>query len=103
MSPRIKLKGGGYMSHKMASGSDDKGNNYAFPTVMPDASGRLVEMSPHDAWKQAMRTGDYKNFGKDAGAAQGYAEGDYKKGTVADSFENRQRMLAQIMRGERYR
>jgi len=102
MAPRMKLSGDSYMSHKMASG-EVNGENIAFPTIMPDETGKLKEYGMHEAFQKALRDKDYKSFGKDAGAADAYAQGDYKRGTVADSAHNREEMLSQILRGERYR
>jgi hypothetical protein len=101
--PRIKQPDSSYATHLMAAETDEEGNWFAFPTVQPDATGKLAAMRLRAAQSKAMRDKNYKAFGKDAGAALSYAEGEYKKDTVIDSFENRQRMLAQLMRGERYR
>lgn len=99
--PRIDNRDGTYSTHSIAVDSDREGNWKAYPTVQPDENGVLQRMGAQKAMAKAIRTGNYKDFGKDGAAALAYGEGDYKRGTVADSQHNRAAMLDKIMRGER--
>jgi hypothetical protein len=88
----------GNKTHLMAAETDENGNWFAFPTIQPDDSGKLVEMELRNAQRKAMRNKNYKAFGKDKNSALDYAEGGYKKGTVIDDEQNRQRILAKLLR-----
>ena len=101
MAPRITNADGSYSTHSMAVDADRNGNWMAYPTVQPDDSGVLRRLGAEEAMRIARRTQNFKAFGKNGAAALAYGEGDYKRGTVADSPHNREQMLGRVMRGER--
>jgi len=97
--PRIAGPDGSHMTHKMATEVDENGNWFAFPTIQPDATGKLVELELRAAQKKAMQEKNYKAFGKDKESAVRYGAGGYKQGTALDSDMERQRRLADLLRG----
>ena len=99
MQPFITQKDGSHATHKMAAEVDDQGNWFAFPTVQQMPNGLLVEMALRDAQARAMRTGEFKSFGKNKDAALLYAEGGYKRGTPMDDTRNQMYMLEQLLKG----
>lgn len=75
--PTIDNGDGSISTHRMAWGGDE-GNFKAFPTIIQDKAGKLVQMEPMDAQRYAEKTGEYRHF-TDAKDAESYAEGGYKK------------------------
>ena len=83
----------------MAVEVDESGDWLAFPTIQPGADGKLARMGTHAAQRKALKDKNYKSFGKDKNAALAYGEGGYKQGTPLDSDLEKQRRLAELLRG----
>lgn len=76
--PVINNDDGSESTHKMAYGEAD-GKYVAFPTIVQSkATGKLHELSPGDAFRYAMQSGEFRDFDKEEDAAA-YADGGYKK------------------------
>ncbi len=76
MIPGIKNEDGTYSTHRMAWGDAD-GKFFAYPTIVNDGSGKLVQLPDQLAFQHAMESGQYREFTtpEDADA---YASGGYK-------------------------
>tara|TARA_R110000803_G_scaffold54585_1_gene111312 strand:- start:3024 stop:3359 length:336 start_codon:yes stop_codon:yes gene_type:complete len=99
-APYIQNKDGSKSTHLMAAEVNDEGNWHVFPTIQPDNNGKLHKMGLREAQAQAIRQGNYKDFGKDKDAALRYSEGEYKRGTPMDSSIEKQRRIAKLLRSE---
>jgi hypothetical protein len=75
--PTLPQDNGNFATHKMMWDGGD-GNYMAFPSVVQKPDGKLYELSPNDAYDYAMKTGEYRKFGKQADA-ENYAAGGYKQ------------------------
>jgi len=83
--PYIENQDGSVSTHRMAAEVDEKGNWYAFPTIVMNPDGSLTEFEDNfEAMRHNMKTGNIKKFGKDKGAAIGYAKGGYKTKKLKD-------------------
>ena len=76
--PFIRNQDGSISTHRMAAEVDEKGNWYAFPTIVMLPNGELFQFDNNDqAMKYALRTGNFLPMkGKDE--AIEYAKGGYK-------------------------
>jgi hypothetical protein len=84
--PYIENKDGSFSTHKMSAEVDEKGNWYAFPTIVKMPSGELYEFQdPYQAMEYNIRTGNYLPM-KSKEEAISYASGGYKKGTPLEKF-----------------
>jgi hypothetical protein len=65
LNPRIypnkPLPGGDVATHRMAWGEAD-GKYFAYPTVVQGGDGKLVELPPEEAFKHAVKTGEFIEF-----------------------------------------
>lgn len=76
--PFIRNKDGSISTHRMAAEVDEKGNWYAFPTIVMLPSGELYQFEDNNqAMNYALRTGNFLPM-KDKDEAIKYAEGGYK-------------------------
>ena len=63
-SPRIDNKDGTFSTHKMETSEAD-GKHYAYPTIIQDKSGKLVDLSKmgkNAAWEYAVKSGEMIPF-----------------------------------------
>lgn len=76
MAAGIKNEDGTYSTHRMAWGDSD-GKFFAYPTIVNDGKGNLVQLPDDVAFQHAMETKQYRLFTtpEDADA---YASGGYK-------------------------
>jgi len=76
--PFIRNKDGSISTHRMAAEVDEKGNWYAFPTIVMLPSGELYQFEDNNqAMNYALRTGNFLPM-KSKDEAIKYAEGGYK-------------------------
>lgn len=75
--PTVENPGGGYSSHRMASGESD-GRGVAFPTLFYDKNTNAL-YEPQDPVSEARKTGEYIEFGSPE-EAEKFASGAYKVG-----------------------
>lgn len=82
--PFIRNKDGSISTHRMAAEVDEKGNWYAFPTIVMLPSGELYQFDNNDqAMNYALRTGNFLPM-KNKDEAIKYAEGGYKTKKIKD-------------------
>jgi hypothetical protein len=72
---RIKNKDGSTSTHRMSSAEVD-GQNIAYPNIV-NKGGKLKQLKPKEAYKYALKTGEYKKFDSPE-ESQEYAEGSWK-------------------------
>lgn len=76
--PFIRNKDGSISTHRMAAEVDEKGNWYAFPTIVMLPSGELYQFNDNNqAMRYALRTGNFLPM-KNKDEAIEYAKGGYK-------------------------
>jgi hypothetical protein len=73
--PKIYNPDGSYSTHLMASS-----DNFAYPTIIQGSDGKLIKLSPQDAYNYAMKTGTFIKF-KNEDDAMRFADNGYKVGT----------------------
>ena len=85
--PFLKNKDGTVSTHKMVAEKDEKGNWFAFPTIVQLPDGTLHKFTDRSqAMSYNLRTGNFKAFKKNKDKAIEYAKGGYKKGTPLENF-----------------
>lgn len=75
-SPVLKNKDGTVSTHSMEY-AESEGRFYAYPTVMPDAEGKMKRLSSDEAWRRAMATKNVIEFATDKEAE--FFTKNYKK------------------------
>lgn len=75
--PAIDNGDGSVSTHRMAYGEAD-GKFVAYPTIVQQKDGKLVQLGDNEAFDFAMKNKEYRSFDKEDDAAS-YAEGGYKK------------------------
>jgi len=64
-------------THSMAWGTDDKGEAFAYPTVVQTPEGPLKRLGEKEAWQHAKDTGERISFGQDKAQADWFSK-EYK-------------------------
>lgn len=81
-APFIQNPDGSRSTHRMAAEVDDKGNWFAFPTIVQLPDGKLHKFEDNfEAMNYNRQRGEAVNFGQDKDSALQFAEGGYKIGT----------------------
>ena len=84
LNPALTLKNedGTTSTHLMTS-SNVEGLEYVYPLIVEKTPGKLTKLSPEEAFKYALETGEYITF-EDPTEGRAFAKEDYKKGTRLD-------------------
>lgn len=72
--PAINNSDGSYSTHMMASS-----DNFSYPTIIQDNTGKLIKMNPEEAYQYAMKNKQYIQFPKEE-QANWFSNNGYKKG-----------------------
>ena len=75
-APSLQGTDGSRATHRMAY-AESGGRHVAYPTIVESLKGRLNQLGDDEAFYNAMRTGEFREFGNEKEAAD-YARGGYK-------------------------